>query len=367
MAVLPGHAEFRPAPPGDAQGEIFKFGCAIKDLLAFLRCGAEKASLLEAADKLIQLPDAPTKDLALSLGILGRRQLWQAATLTLRLDASCVNPVVTAFERLSVHLLRVFFGNTYTTIPFDQSLVMPIDAQMHMYLQEREPLAWGAFVNFSGFDSGNPAIQVEVTAEQGVFRARVPGSGENKEFALRDGATDQQGIDKIMLDLDGTEDKTNLGADAILGVSLACCRHHFAVQCDTAAVNAALSAAAVASTWSCALATGSWFLDISMELDLIGRNILIHASSALSWPKALAQAVLIRGALLWERQRKWASVRALYKHTREMRYLARSLSLTTQLRELLCRSSPSMYEDGSKQSHGTETIRKIRKKPCANR
>ena len=33
-------------------------------------------------------------------------------------------------------------------------------------------------------------------------------------------------------------------------------RHHFAVQCDTAAVNAALSAAAVASTWSCALATG---------------------------------------------------------------------------------------------------------------
>ena len=42
------------------------------------------------------------------------------------------------------------------------------------------------------------------------------------------GATDQQGIDKIMLDLDGTEDKTNLGADAILGVSLACCRNDVA-------------------------------------------------------------------------------------------------------------------------------------------
>ncbi|CAE7195417.1 ENO1 [Symbiodinium sp. CCMP2456] len=101
------------------------------------------------------------------------------------------------------------------------------------------------------FDScGNPTIQVEVTTEEGVFRARVPDSGENKECDLHDGGymgsgvskavdsvrskiapaligknpTDQQLIDKIMLELDGTEDKTNLGADAILGVSLACCR-----------------------------------------------------------------------------------------------------------------------------------------------
>ena len=91
------------------------------------------------------------------------------------------------------------------------------------------------------FDSrGNPAIQVEVTTESGVFRAKVPNSHENKDCdagymvdsvkskiapaLIGKDETDQQNIDKIMLDLDGTENKTILGADALLGVSLACCR-----------------------------------------------------------------------------------------------------------------------------------------------
>ena len=42
----------------------------------------------------------------------------------------------------------------------------------------------------------------------------------NKEFDL----SDQAGIDKIMLDLDGTENKSKLGANAILGVSMAVCK-----------------------------------------------------------------------------------------------------------------------------------------------
>ena len=101
---------------------------------------------------------------------------------------------------------------------------------------------------------GNPTIEVEVTTESGFFgRAAVPSgasTGENEALELRDGdssrylgkgtlkavnnvntviadaiigmdVTDQAGIDKKMIDLDGTKTKSNLGANAILGVSLA--------------------------------------------------------------------------------------------------------------------------------------------------
>jgi enolase len=101
---------------------------------------------------------------------------------------------------------------------------------------------------------GNPTIEVEVTTESGYFgRAAVPSgasTGENEALELRDGdknrylgkgvlkavnnvnnviaeevlgmeVTDQSGIDKKMIDLDGTKTKSNLGANAILGVSLA--------------------------------------------------------------------------------------------------------------------------------------------------
>jgi enolase len=101
---------------------------------------------------------------------------------------------------------------------------------------------------------GNPTLEVEVFLESGVMgRAAVPSgasTGEREALELRDGdttrymgkgvlkavnnvnnqiaaqitgmeATDQAGIDKKMLQLDGTEFKSNLGANAILGVSLA--------------------------------------------------------------------------------------------------------------------------------------------------
>lgn len=104
---------------------------------------------------------------------------------------------------------------------------------------------------------GNPTIEVDVTTTSGYFgRAAVPSgasTGENEALELRDGdksrymgkgvlkavhnvnnviseeligmdVTDQAGIDKKMIELDGTKTKSNLGANAILGVSLACAK-----------------------------------------------------------------------------------------------------------------------------------------------
>jgi enolase len=101
---------------------------------------------------------------------------------------------------------------------------------------------------------GNPTVEVEVTLEDGTIgRAAIPSgasTGENEAVELRDGdkaryngkgvlkavenvnnilsvevlgfeATDQVGIDRMMIQLDGTPTKGKLGANAILGVSLA--------------------------------------------------------------------------------------------------------------------------------------------------
>ena len=102
---------------------------------------------------------------------------------------------------------------------------------------------------------GNPTLEVEVTLESGIKgRAAVPSgapTGENEALELRDGdkgrylgkgvmtavnnvnekifpelegmdVMDQVEIDKTMIELDGTKTKSNLGANAMLGVSLAC-------------------------------------------------------------------------------------------------------------------------------------------------
>jgi len=101
---------------------------------------------------------------------------------------------------------------------------------------------------------GNPTVEAEVTLENGVVgRAAVPSgasTGIHEALELRDGdkkryggkgalsavknvndliakaligfdAKDQAGLDKAMIELDGTPNKNNLGANAILGVSLA--------------------------------------------------------------------------------------------------------------------------------------------------
>ncbi len=104
---------------------------------------------------------------------------------------------------------------------------------------------------------GNPTVEVEVYTESGAFgRAIVPSgasTGEREAIELRDGdksrylgkgvlkavrnvneiiapeligydVTMQTYIDKVMIDLDGTPNKSKLGANAILGVSMACAK-----------------------------------------------------------------------------------------------------------------------------------------------
>jgi enolase len=104
---------------------------------------------------------------------------------------------------------------------------------------------------------GNPTIEVEVTTESGAFgRAAVPSgasTGEREALELRDGdkkvfggkgvlkavknvneiiapkvvglnVLEQTKIDNLMIALDGTPTKSNLGANAMLGVSLACAK-----------------------------------------------------------------------------------------------------------------------------------------------
>jgi len=100
---------------------------------------------------------------------------------------------------------------------------------------------------------GNPTVEVDLTTDKGLFRAAVPSgasTGIYEACELRDGdkarylgkgvlkavanvnekiapqvigkdVTKQEDIDNLLIKLDGTENKKNLGANAILGVSLA--------------------------------------------------------------------------------------------------------------------------------------------------
>src|SRR3954467_8910710 len=101
---------------------------------------------------------------------------------------------------------------------------------------------------------GNPTVEVDVVLEDGsIGRAAVPSgasTGAHEAVELRDGdkkrylgkgvqkavqavnakiadeiigleAFDQEGLDKKLRELDGTDNKANLGANALLGVSLA--------------------------------------------------------------------------------------------------------------------------------------------------
>jgi enolase len=104
---------------------------------------------------------------------------------------------------------------------------------------------------------GNPTVEVEVVLDSGVIGSAIVPSGAStgtrEALELRDGdkkrfhgkgvlkavknidtiiapaivgfeSSDQVFIDQVMLDLDGTENKTKLGANAILGVSMAVCK-----------------------------------------------------------------------------------------------------------------------------------------------
>ena len=103
---------------------------------------------------------------------------------------------------------------------------------------------------------GNPTVEAEVQTDSGLGRAAVPSgasTGEHEAIELRDGdkkrylgkgvtkavenineqlgpaliglsALDQSAIDRVLLDLDGTPNKSKLGANAILAVSMAVAR-----------------------------------------------------------------------------------------------------------------------------------------------
>ncbi|WP_454195204.1 phosphopyruvate hydratase [Nocardia sp. Marseille-Q1738] len=103
---------------------------------------------------------------------------------------------------------------------------------------------------------GNPTVEVEIALDDGTLtRAAVPSgasTGEHEAVELRDGgeryggkgvrkavegvldeiapavigldAVEQRTVDQVLLDLDGTQDKSRLGANALLGVSLAVAR-----------------------------------------------------------------------------------------------------------------------------------------------
>ncbi|KAJ4171254.1 phosphopyruvate hydratase [Fusarium falciforme] len=85
----------------------------------------------------------------------------------------------------------------------------------------------------SVYDSrGNPTVEVELTTEKGVFRSIVPSgasTGVHEALEMRDGDKSkwmgpQKAVDDFLISLDGTANKSKLGANAILGVSLAASR-----------------------------------------------------------------------------------------------------------------------------------------------
>uniref|UniRef100_A0A8C8A2D2 phosphopyruvate hydratase n=2 Tax=Oryzias sinensis TaxID=183150 RepID=A0A8C8A2D2_9TELE len=91
---------------------------------------------------------------------------------------------------------------------------------------------------------GNPTVEVDLRTEKGLFRAAVPSgasTGIYEALELRDGdksryrgkgkmtdktsyVVEQEQLDNMMIEMDGTEHKSKFGANAILGVSLAICK-----------------------------------------------------------------------------------------------------------------------------------------------
>jgi enolase len=119
---------------------------------------------------------------------------------------------------------------------------------------------------------GNPTVEVEVQTTSGRGRAAVPSgasTGEHEAVELRDGdkkrfggkgvqkavsnvnqtlgpavlgldALDQAAVDRVLIDADGTPNKGKLGANAVLGVSMAVARAAAdAVACRSGATSAA--------------------------------------------------------------------------------------------------------------------------------
>uniref|UniRef100_A0A8D3D5L1 phosphopyruvate hydratase n=1 Tax=Scophthalmus maximus TaxID=52904 RepID=A0A8D3D5L1_SCOMX len=119
------------------------------------------------------------------------------------------------------------------------------------YLDERLSMSIVSIVAREILDSrGNPTVEVDLRTEKGLFRAAVPSgasTGIYEALELRDGdksrykgkgiqrrvvlvrlqgvsVAEQEQLDNAMIEMDGTENKSQFGANAILGVSLAICK-----------------------------------------------------------------------------------------------------------------------------------------------
>ena len=167
----------------------------------------------------------------------------------LRYDvAQCLKPRVLGIAH--------FFFSTYLCTGFKNPLRCSIILLVISYNSKNKKMKIEKIHAREILDSrGNPTVEVEVTLENGVMgRAAVPSgasTGENEALELRDGdkerylgkgvlkavdnvnkviapalkgdcVLEQRAIDYKMLALDGTPTKSKLGANAILGVSLAC-------------------------------------------------------------------------------------------------------------------------------------------------
>jgi len=127
---------------------------------------------------------------------------------------------------------------------------------MSEFLKKMTPAAITKVVGRQVIDSrGNPTVECVVTTYKGTFSAIVPSgasTGIYEAVEMRDGGdswmgkgvtkavanlndtiapalvgkdpSDQSAVDKLMIDLDGTENKGKLGANAILAASIACCK-----------------------------------------------------------------------------------------------------------------------------------------------
>ncbi|ROL01450.1 Beta-enolase [Anabarilius grahami] len=137
--------------------------------------------------------------------------------------------------------------------------INPLVFDMTAYLRKMNMMSISKIHAREILDSrGNPTVEVDLYTSKGRFRAAVPSgasTGVHEALELRDGdktrylgkgtqkavdhvnkeiapkliekkfsVVDQEKIDKFMLELDGTENKSKFGANAILGVSLAVCK-----------------------------------------------------------------------------------------------------------------------------------------------
>lgn len=155
----------------------------------------------------------------------------------------------------SINLLRGGRVQPTTALSIRRSVRMSVAAGPSVAGVRTEALVKGLKAREILDSRGNPTVEVDLETSTGLFRAAVPSgasTGAYEALELRDGdasryvgkgvrkalanirdviapavigsnVVDQAAFDSLLLELDGTENKSRLGANAILGVSMAAC------------------------------------------------------------------------------------------------------------------------------------------------